>query len=320
MSELARYSPLDPSRLRGADYVESLLAEAERAGALPEAELARIRLEFGLLVARQTQRWTRGRSSSVRVEAAQALLDGCLYTVGLALKELPGPDAALSALAAGDLTALYERGRRRVGVKLKVVRQLGRTAARGLLDVDVEVYRATLVDGVAGFFKLYDPDFAPQDIRITCDYPLYRPVEDLRGVEFLAAYLDAAVQEDRFCARFPLSAVRGLLCRSLGSYREQVFNIYEEVFNAALGCVLMGRDPAGLAVSAGEVSALQARLLVKDRAEVEDLVAGACGRLCGGMGLAGPVRRYVEAGADRLAGRVFHAVEGLCLRRVFAVE
>lgn len=317
MRDLVPFSPMDPTRLRGGDYAASLLEEAERTGALPPAALARVRLDIGQLLAQRTRRWTGGDSDSVRVEAAQALLDGCLYTVGLALKDLPGPDAALAALAGGDLEGLYASGRRRINVKLKVARQLWRAVVHSMAEVDVEVYRATLLPGVAGFFKLYDADYAPQDIRITCDYPLCRPVEDLWGVEFMVAYLDAALQENRFCAKFPPPAVRALLARGLGAYREQVFNLFEEVFTAALGCELMGTDPAGLSWSARQVQDLQAKLLVWDRHQVEELVDAACGRLCGGLGVTGAVRRYAEGCAGAVAGRVYHGVDGLYLARVF---
>lgn len=313
MTELSAFDPIDPSRLDGGRYVETLLEEAGRVGLLSQPELLQLRSGLALLLAERVRHYTGGESTSLRAEAAQCLLDSALLTVGLALKDLPTPSAAVAALKEVPLPELYTRGRKRISVKLRVARQLWRSVAETLPPTGPDVMRDTLLHGVAGFFKRYDPDYAAQELPITCDYPICCPVERLQGVEFMVEYLDRAKQENRFCARFAPDKLAALLRRTMGDYGVQIFNVFQQVYTAALGCVLMDADPARLSFSVGQVRRLQASLLVKSRGEIEALCRNANRRLVP----QGPERRYLDRAARLIAGSLCHGVEALTLDRIF---
>lgn len=316
MTKLACPDPMDPSRLRGGRYVESLLEEAQRVGLLTQPELLNIRSGLALLLADRVRRYTGGESTSLRAEAAQSLLDSALLTLGLALKDLPSPAAAVAALKSSPLPDLYAQGRKRLTVKLRVARQLWRAVAETLPPIGPDVMRETLLNGVAGFFRRYDPDYAAQELHITCDYPLCCPVEELQGVEFMVEYLDRAKWENRFCARFAPDRPTALLRRTMGDYSVQIFNLFGQVYTAALGCILMGADPATLTFSPSQVRALEAAWLVKSRAEIEALCLQANRRLVP----PGPEARYLDRAAAWMSGALCHSAQELTLDRIFVPE
>lgn len=99
MLELTTTGQIDAAALAADNYFLSLLAAGAKQGILTDADLARLQSESFALLAAQTATYTGGESSSARTETAQALLDSVFYTLGIALKDFPTPDAALQGSA-----------------------------------------------------------------------------------------------------------------------------------------------------------------------------------------------------------------------------
>ncbi|MEG0542370.1 MAG: DUF6179 domain-containing protein, partial [Angelakisella sp.] len=70
----------------------SLLAEAKRCGLVEESRLQKLEVDSVVLLRSTSQQFTKGRSSSVTTERAQALMASNLYTIGVYLKTLPTPE------------------------------------------------------------------------------------------------------------------------------------------------------------------------------------------------------------------------------------
>ena len=142
MLELMSAGQIDAAALAADNYFLSLLAAGAKQGILTDADLARLQSESLALLAAQTAVYTGGESSSVRTETAQALLDSVFYTLGIALKGFPTPDAALQALKSRSLAVLLTEGQ----------------------------------DGIRGFFRLYRPALFANETHITADYPPLLPL------------------------------------------------------------------------------------------------------------------------------------------------
>lgn len=246
MNELTARPLIDPDALDGRDYLVSLLAAGQTAGLLTPAETAAIQLEAAQLLRTQAESYTGGESTSLRAETAEALLRSVLYTVGMTLKAYPTPEAALDALRRGKMDRLFDSGRRRISAKLKNIRALHAQLGRTLFRTENVFYRATLSGGIAGFLKLYRPEFAAQETHITLDYPLCTGPLALTGVELIERYLRSAVCENRFLRCFEPERVHALLLSLGEGYRQTVMNLYEPVLIAALGCVMTHRPPEEL--------------------------------------------------------------------------
>lgn len=181
-----------------------------RHGLLTEDDLRRLRAESLPLLRCQAERLTGGRSCSLPAETAEALLDSVFYTVSLALKRCASPEEALTLLRQQPL------------------------------DTPNAFYRATLVDGIAGFFKLYRPALFAQETHITADYPLFLPLQNQTGIEFIERYLQNALCENGFLRCFPAEAVHELICAQHADYALIPMNLLEPALTAALLCALDG--------------------------------------------------------------------------------
>ncbi len=199
MNELTNIHTMDPAALRQGEYLVSLLTEARRCGLLPQKEMERFQMDSLSLLAVQSERYSGGTSSSIRVEKAQELLAGIYYTVGTALKACPTPEAALDMLRQEPLAALFEAGQRRIQRKLHTARLLHRRLKRELFATPNVFYHATAVEGIDGFFKLYRPALFPQETHITADYPTFMERPELTGIEFIEAYCSSWIMRTAFC-------------------------------------------------------------------------------------------------------------------------
>ena len=211
MTDLTRRTLLDPLALDGRDYVASLLAEGQRCGLLSDRDLSRLQGESLTLLAERADAWSHGLSTSLPAERAQQLLGSVLYIVSLELKAGPTPEEAVERLRREPLAALYAAGQKRITRKLQAARTLHRQLKKTLFPTPNQFYRATLADGVDGFFKLYRPALAAQEIHITADYPTFFGLPPLDGVEFMEEYLRCLSHENRFLRCFAPETVHALL-------------------------------------------------------------------------------------------------------------
>ena len=173
MTDLTRRTLLDPLALDGRDYFASLLAEGQRCGLLSDRDLSRLQGESLTLLAERADAWSHGLSTSLPAERAQQLLGSVLYIVSLELKTGPTPEEAVERLRREPLAALYAAGQKRITRKLQAARTLHRQLKKTLFPTPNQFYRATLADGIDGFFQLYRPALAAQEIHITADYPTF---------------------------------------------------------------------------------------------------------------------------------------------------
>ena len=236
MTDLTRRTLLDPLALDGRDYFASLLAEGQRCGLLSDRDLSRLQGESLTLLAERADAWSHGLSTSLPAERAQQLLGSVLYIVSLELKAGPTPEEAVERLRREPLAALYAAGQKRITRKLQAARTLHRQLKKTLFPTPNQFYRATLADGVDGFFKLYRPALAAQEIHITADYPTFFGLPPLDGVEFMEEYLRCLSHENRFLRCFAPETVHALLLGLDENYPLLILNLYGPVLAAALEC------------------------------------------------------------------------------------
>ena len=189
-----------------------------RHGLLTEDDLRRLRAESLPLLRCQAERLTGGRSSSLPAETAEALT---------LLRQQP-------------LDTLFAAGQKRLTRKVQAARLMHDELTRSLFSTPNAFYRATLVDGIAGFFKLYRPALFAQETHITADYPLFLPLQNQTGIEFIERYLQNALCENGFLRCFPTEAVHELICAQHADYALIPMNLLEPVLTAALLCALDG--------------------------------------------------------------------------------
>ena len=168
-------------------------------------------------------------------------------------------------LLRGDLDQVIQRGLERVNQQVQEGLKLYQYVCAHPPVVTNRAYRETVANMLA-FFRTYQPQFMPHMIGCTIDYQLFLPVrEGLEGILFLNGYLTHLAAENRLLNCFDRGAVECVLNAASPDYEDLLLNLYQPVFQNALGrCLLgrclLGRDVLELSITAEERKELHRRL------------------------------------------------------------
>jgi hypothetical protein len=317
MENIEKISKIRRETLSGEHYFQSLLEQAYMEQMLSDTELEKIQFDCLALLAKKTQRYNSGDSSSIRIEKAQDILASIMFTIGVQLKTYQSPDDAITAVQREGLEAICGEGRKRIERLIKQSKMRQVALVGRLLQTENVFYVSTIVDGIEGFFKLYYPEFMAQEIHITADYPVYNKTEKLLGIEFIQQYLEQLYYENLFCANFSEGDIHHLLCGYDEHYQSLMFNLYEPVLAASLGCVLAGADVWKLEITPAVQSFLYRQFDGKERGEIEQALSAAFSELCGIFSFSKALKEYVKKSLPLIAAAIESATAMGILDRVF---
>ena len=304
MGNIEKISGINPDSLDSEHYFQSLIEQGCIAQLLSEFRLEELQLDCLTLLAKKTEQFNGGDSSSIPVEKAQDFLASVLFTVGVQLKTYPCPDDAVAALLNNEIQEIYAEGRRRINTLISRAKVCHTTLIRHLFQTPNVFYTATIVEGIKGFFKLYDPDFAAHDINITADYPVYNRADRLLGIEFIGQYLEQLYFENQFLLNFSTEDIHFLLLGYDSHYEELLFNLYEPVLAASLGCIIAGINGRSLMVTPQIQSFLQNYFEGKSVAEILEILAAASVKLGSYINITGQLQGYINNGLQLLAAQI----------------
>ena len=102
-------------------------------------------------------------------------------------------------------------------------------------------YNDTIIKGIKGFFRIYDPDYNARDMKITADYPLYNNlIGKLEGIEFIEKYLESLYYENEFCKAIP--NVEEILQSYSKDYKNLIINIFSVTLMTTLEKMLPKKE------------------------------------------------------------------------------
>lgn len=318
MNKLVRQTRIKRESLSEEYYFQSVLQEAHSSKLLTDSELEAVQLQSIRLLAERTELYTGGESSSVKIEAAQSILQSAFYTMGIYLKSLPDPDASVGELRRRPLPELFRHGRQLTERKMDDAKGLLRLVREGGLETDHRAYNDTIRTGLESFFSAYDPEFAAHETPGMVDYPLSCDKTELTGIEYICNYLQKLYLENTFCGKFGSNDIEGALRGYDMHYQDLLVNIFDIVLANALGRVLLSKNPLGLNIEPEDRRQLREKLedLPKDR--LDAVLEDASSQLCAQLEISDELlREYVSASAIHLSARLKNALENRCLESIF---
>lgn len=225
---------------------------SELTAALQGDDLIRFASDLRRLLAIQTDLYTAGDSTSLPSETAGELLESVSFVLRLRLRELGRP------LQSGDDgEKLFREGLITLERLLKRCRSLY-SRALFLKGEWATIALSSSLESIGRFFRIYDGRFMAHRLPCELDYRPCIPVsEDLAGAEYLERYLRHIVYECGFLRLFPQERCAGLLYAWQPGYRLMVTDIFEPVLANAMGRLILGTDPRGLALTAEDISTLE---------------------------------------------------------------
>ncbi|WP_026394151.1 DUF6179 domain-containing protein [Acetobacterium malicum] len=317
-NSIKKQTRIDVDKLSGEFYFQSLLQEAYVKGALSPKESERVQRECLKLLADCTERFTRGQSSSVRVEIAQGIMASNLFTIGLYLKSLPDVDAVLFQIENEPIEKLYEYGFQVLKRKINVAHYFFNQVCKTKLETANHAYNITIGQGFKPFFESYEINFHAHEIPSDIDYQLIHPVTDLAGVEFVIKYLENLYYENLFCSYFDADIIHEVMSGYDPSYKNLLDNICAQVFQNALGCQLLSAPLPPLDFSPADLNRLDKKLRSHNQLELQTQLKSAAQELITDLELTNPTqKKYLLASLPQITTTVYQGLATHSLDKVF---
>lgn len=259
------------------NYFKTLIEAGYENEMLTDNDLINLQIGMIGLLDEKVYRYTGSESSSIRKEVMKNINESNYYTIGLQLKTFKSPDDAIEEIKKNGLKKVYYDGRKRIDRMLDVIRVMYAKVKNNKLQTKNHIYNDTILGGIQGFLKIYDPDFNAQDMKITADYPLYNNiVGKFEGVEFISEYVNSIYLENELCNMFENEKIERLLCSYSSKYEDLIINIFEIVFLEVIACKLVRRNVFDLEISKSELSKIYELFKVKNKEEIAIEIIKVC--------------------------------------------
>lgn len=190
------------------------------------------------IVAKLTERYTAGDSTSVTYEKAEQLMGAVLYCIREAeYAEENRRESEIACLQGMSAQRAYETGLACVEKKVKAALALYNDMQTQFDSYGNRCLYDTFVKGIPEFFKWYDMRFAPQDTILTLDYPVLKDLSAYTGIDRIYEYLLCIQKEQEFLRTFPRNDVIDALARYNPVYEDMIDNVC-----GAVGEVMGGKE------------------------------------------------------------------------------
>lgn len=277
MNNLEIISKIKREDLDEKNYFKTIIEAGYENEMLTDNDLINLQIGMIGLLDEKVSRYTGSESSSIRKEVMDNINESNYYTIGLQLKTFKSPNDAIEEIKKNGLKKVYYDGRKRIDRMLDVIRVMYAKVKNNKLQTKNHIYNDTILGGIQGFLKIYDPDFNAQDIKITADYPLYNNiVGKFEGVEFISEYVNSIYLENEFCNMFENEKIERLLCSYSSKYEDLIINIFEIVFLEVIACKLVRRNVFDLEISKSELSKIYELFKVKNKEEIAIEIIKVC--------------------------------------------
>jgi len=318
MNNLQKQQLIIRENLDEEHYFQSIIDTAHGLGLLSDSELENIQMQGIKLLARQTERYTGGDSSSVRVETAQCILQSVLFSIGVYLKSLPETDMGLQQIKQTPLAELLQHGRKLIEKKVNISRHILHLIQSDHISNDNIAYNDTIENGLPGFFSTYDVDYAAHETTGSIDYPLNIDKMELVGIEYIYNYLQTLYWENKFCKKFSAHDIECVMRGYDEQYEDLLVNIFRIVFTNALGCILSNRSTVHLDVGQTGRQYIKKQLKNLPTEELHEVLSKASIKLCRELDITNAFfMEYISLTLEELCERLKNALDNDHLESVF---
>ena len=322
MSGMEVISKIKRENLDERNYFKTLIEEAYNNEMLTNDDMVNLQMQILQLLDEKIYKYTGNDSTSIKKEVMEDILNSNSYTISAYLKTFKNPDEAIKTIKEKGLKIAYQEGRKKIDKMLNIIRVMYIKVKQNKLDIPNVTYNDTIIGGIKGFLKIYNPDFKAQDMKITADYPLYNNlIGKLDGVEFIKEYLNSIYLENVFCKKFSEEKINYLLYGYSHDYKELIINIFEIVLLETIGCKLVKRDIQDLTISTDELNEIYVMFKGKEKIEIKQMINNVYQEISNELLLDNEqLQKYIEKNLDYIVEIITNAVEQNTLDKVFITQ
>lgn len=319
MNEIEVISKIKRERLDERNYFKTLIETAYEEQMITEDDIVNLQMQILQLLDEIVYKYNGVDSSSIRKEILEDILNSNIYTISIYLKSFRNPDDAIKSIKEKGLEIAYHEGRKKIDKMLNIIRLMYIKVKQNKLNIENDTYNDTIMGGIQGFLKIYDPDFRAQDMKITADYPLYNNlIGKLDGVEFIKEYLSSIYLENLFCKKFSEEKINFLLYEYSHDYKELIINIFEIVLLEVIACKLVKRDIQDLSISIAELNEIYLMFNNKNKVEIENIINQVYEEICQELILGNEeLQIYIKRNLSYLVEIITNSVKQNTLDKIF---
>lgn len=319
MNEIDIISTIKRKNLDERNYFNSLIEAAYEKQMITETDILNLQIQILQLLDEIVYKYNGLDSSSIRKEILEDISNSNIYTISIYLKSFKNPDEAVKNIKEQGLKIAYQEGRKKIDRMLNIIRIMYIRVKENKLNIENDTYNDTIIGGIQGFLKIYDPDFKAQDMKITADYPLYNNlIGKLEGVEFIKEYLSSMYLENLFCKKFSEEKIKYLLYGYSQDYKDLIINIFEVVLLEIIACKLVKRNIQDLCISISELNEIYLMLENKDKSEIENIINQLYGEICNELIINNKeLQSYIKKNLSSIVEIITNAVKQKTLDKVF---
>lgn len=260
MRQLETVQLIKEEQLDQRNYFQSLFVEACRLNLLSEDEIKRIQRELLELMSKEVVRYTNDESSSIPIEHAKEIFQSITYSIGFYLKRTTDIRQKLDLLKSHSIESMFYQGMDAVSTCRNHTQRQLQSLKQKLQNLENIAYQDTINSGIPPFFQEYNIEFGAHEVPGSIDYPLFEPITELVGVEYMSEYLLRFYIEQDFLCKFKEENINRLLRWFHKDAEHMLINIFELVLTNYLGCSLLGNKEEELIIRQEELSFLQKSL------------------------------------------------------------
>lgn len=325
LETVSRFGDFNPENLKESQYTVSLLKEAFRARLLNKSEINNIQAQIILILKELIQQYTRGESSSLRIDRAESLLCSIMYCIDAWCIGETSPYEAVEQLKTTELKEIYKKGVECVAAWFDETKGLFSEIRKNKLDVDIESYNLTISEVMPLFFEKYNVVFDSHNAIASIDYPLVFDDMSIQGVLYIKRYLEHFYIETLFCKYFREQDITRLL-NNYGSlikmnYKIELINIFELVINNAVFSVISGKIANDLIILPYDFEIISTKLKNLPDGRAGKFIESAVDKLLDILNITNPeLTDYVDKYKPVLSSRIIKVLEDNSLDSLIIVE
>lgn len=322
MNEIENICIIKKENLDKKNYFKTLIEEAYFNKMLTDDDIANLQIQILQLLDERVYRYNGNDSSSIRKEIMEDIANSNIYTISIYLKTFKNPDEAIKSIKKQGLKIAYQEGRKKIDKMLSTIRVMYIKVKQNKLNIQNNTYNDTIVGGIQGFLKIYDPEFKAQDMKITADYPLYNNlIGKLDGIEFIREYLNSIYLENKFCKKFSEEKIKYLLYGYSHDYKELIINIFEIVLLETIACKLVKRNIQDLIISTSELKEIYELFKDKEEIVIKNTIIKAYEDIIYEIQLDNQeFKKYIERNLDTIIGMIINAIRQKTLDKLFITQ
>lgn len=322
MNEIDIISRIKRENLDERIYLNSLIENAYNNQMLTDDDIVNFQMQILQLLDERICKYNGTDSSSVRKEIMEDISNSNIYTISIYLKTFRNPDEAIKSIKKQGIKFAYQEGRKKIDKMLNIIRVMYIKVKQNKLNIPNDTYNDTLIGGIQGFLKIYDPDFKAQDMKITADYPIYNNlIGKLDGVELIKEYVNSIYLENQFCKKFSEEKIKYLLYSYSHDYKELVINIFEIVLLETIACKLVKRNIQDLAISISELNEIYLLFEDKEKTYIKNVIVKAYQDILYEIQLDNQeYQKYIERNLDDIIEMIINSIKSKTLDRLFITQ